>query len=57
MPRALGCYFHLAADLRGSARSLADRFIYGAPVSAPLLFADLAALLGWRPGEEAVAGP
>ena len=32
------------ADLRSPAGSLWDRFLYGAPLFAPLLFADLATL-------------
>jgi hypothetical protein len=40
----LGFGLHVAADLRRPAALLADRFVYGAPMFAPLLFADLAAL-------------
>jgi hypothetical protein len=40
----LGFYYHVAADLRGPAPSLLDNVIYGAPVLAPLLFPNLAAL-------------
>ncbi len=40
----LGAYFHVMADLRASAPRLVDRFLYGAPLFAPLLFADLAML-------------
>lgn len=39
-----GFVFHLAADLQGVMPELADRFIYGAPVFAPLLFCDIAIL-------------
>ena len=43
-----GFYFHFSANLHAAGGSLRDRFIFGAPVFAPLLFADLAilALLG-----------
>lgn len=40
----LGFYFHARADLQGPAESLMDNIIFGAPVFAPLLFADLALL-------------
>jgi hypothetical protein len=40
----LGFYFHLAADLRGSAPSLFENVVYGAPVFVPLLFPDLVLL-------------
>lgn len=40
----LGFYLHAMADLRSPAESLWDRFLYGAPLFAPLLFADLAML-------------
>ena len=40
----LGFYLHAMADLRSPAGSLWDRFLYGAPLFAPLLFADLAML-------------
>ena len=40
----LGFYLHVMADLRSPAGSLWDRFLYGAPLFAPLLFADLAML-------------
>ena len=40
----LGFYLHVAADLRAPAASLWERFLYGAPLFAPLLFADLALL-------------
>lgn len=39
-----GFLLHVTADLRGTAVSFLDRFVYGAPTFAPLLFADLAAL-------------
>lgn len=40
----LGFYLHVMADLRAAAASVRERFLYGAPVFAPLLFADLALL-------------
>ena len=40
----LGFYLHVAANLRSPAGTLWDRFLYGAPLFAPLLFADLAML-------------
>jgi hypothetical protein len=40
----LGFYLHVAADLRAEAASLRQRFLYGAPIFAPLLFANLALL-------------
>ncbi len=40
----LGFYLHVAADLKAPAASLWDRFLYSAPIFAPLLFADLALL-------------
>lgn len=40
----VGFFLHVAADLRAPHASLAHRFLYGAPVFAPLLFADLATL-------------
>jgi len=40
----LGFAFHAMADLQGPADSIRDNFIYGAPVFAPLLFADIAIL-------------
>jgi hypothetical protein len=42
----LGAYLHLTANLRMPAESLRDRLLYGAPLFAPLLFADLAMLAG-----------
>ncbi len=44
----LGFVLHATADIHGPADSIRDNFIYGAPVFAPLLFANLAilALLG-----------
>jgi hypothetical protein len=50
----LGCYYHTAANLRGPSPSLFEKFVYGAPALAPLLFPNLVllALLGlwvwWR---------
>ena len=59
----LGFYFHVRANLAYPAASLTERFLYGAPAFAPLLFADLAllALLAfWAltrvPGEGQAAG-
>jgi hypothetical protein len=40
----LGLVLHLHADLRHSGERLQDRLIYGAPVFAPMLFADIALL-------------
>ena len=40
----LGFGLHLAADLRGPAPEVVQNVIYGAPVFAPLLFANLALL-------------
>jgi hypothetical protein len=40
----LGFGLHIAADLKAPAASLWDRLLYGAPLFAPLLFADLALL-------------
>jgi hypothetical protein len=40
----LGFYLHVRGNLRNQADSLWDTFIYGAPIFAPLLFADLALL-------------
>lgn len=57
----LGFYLHVRADLAAPATSLWDRFLYGAPAFAPLLFADLAllAVLGlWAQARELdVAAP
>ncbi len=49
----VGAWMHLQANMHAPAGSLRDRFVYGAPIFAPLLFADIAilALLGlWRLG-------
>ena len=40
----LGFYLHLTGDLQSAELSIRDKFIYGAPVFAPLLFVDLALL-------------
>ena len=40
----VGFYFHLAADVSGLSASLFENFVHGAPVFAPLMFVDLAAL-------------
>ncbi len=40
----LGFYLHLQGNLANRADSLWDTFVFGAPIFAPLLFADLAAL-------------
>jgi len=50
----LGFALHLWADAHRQAARLADRFIYGAPAFAPLLFADLAVLAAiglWARGD------
>jgi hypothetical protein len=41
---AAGFLLHLRGNLRGPGRTLWDRFLYGAPIFAPLLFANLAVL-------------
>jgi hypothetical protein len=40
----LGFVLHAVADLRSASPRLVDRFVFGAPAFAPLLFADLALL-------------
>ena len=40
----LGFWYHLDADLHGSAASPWDNFVYGTPVLAPMLFPNLALL-------------
>jgi len=40
----LGFFFHVRADVGGRADELFDNLVYGAPVFAPLLFANLALL-------------
>ncbi|AKV00378.1 hypothetical protein AKJ09_07041 [Labilithrix luteola] len=40
----LGFVLHSLASLSGSAASFIDRFVYGAPAFAPMLFADVALL-------------
>ena len=42
----LGFGLHLRANLMKPAASMLDRFLYGAPIFAPLLFANLAILAG-----------
>jgi hypothetical protein len=42
----LGFAFHLIGDLTGPSGGLRDKFLYGAPVFAPLLFPNLALLAG-----------
>jgi hypothetical protein len=42
----LGFALHGLANLSGSGPSLRDRFLYGAPIFAPLLFVNLALLAG-----------
>jgi len=42
----IGFALHLRGNLEQSAPSLWDRFLYGAPIFAPLLFANLAILAG-----------
>ncbi len=46
----LGFLLHARADWLGAAQPLRDRLLYGAPIFAPLLFADLAllAVIGLR---------
>ena len=58
----IGAWMHLQADLHAPAESLRDRIVYGAPIFAPLLFADIAILallglwcLGVAPPSERVA--
>jgi len=41
---AAGFVFHLRGNLANPGRTLWDRFLYGAPIFAPLLFANLAVL-------------
>jgi len=41
---AVGFVLHLLADLHGPGPTLWDNILYGAPIFAPLLFADLAVL-------------
>lgn len=43
---AIGFALHLRANLVRPAANLLDRFLYGAPIFAPLLFANLAILAG-----------
>ena len=40
----LGFVLHILADLRGVSESLWNNLIFGAPIFAPLLFANLAIL-------------
>ncbi len=42
----VGLAFHLTADMHHPGVGLRDRLIYGAPVFAPMLFADIALLAG-----------
>jgi hypothetical protein len=42
----LGFYYHLASNLHGVSSQMADNFLYGSPVFAPLLFPNLALLGG-----------
>ena len=58
----LGFYFHVAPVFRETAGTLWNRIVYGAPVFAPMLFADLAVLaalglwsLGDRPTPQLTA--
>lgn len=55
----LGSALHAAADLQAPTRSLWDRFVYGSPVFAPMLFADLAllAIIALRALDQARALP
>lgn len=43
---AIGFALHLRANLARPATNVLDRFLYGAPIFAPLLFANLALLAG-----------
>lgn len=57
-----GSVYHVIANLRGPAKNWSENFIYGAPIFAPLLFANLALLacIGLWPlwkSEQAGAGP
>jgi hypothetical protein len=55
----LGFYYHTAANLRGPSPSRFDNFVYGAPAMAPLLFPNLALLVGiglWRLRDHLPAG-
>jgi hypothetical protein len=40
----VGFYLHVRADLRAPGPTWVDRVVYGAPISAPLLFVDLVTL-------------
>jgi hypothetical protein len=40
----LGFYLHFRGNMKNQSGSLWDTFIFGAPIFAPLLFADLALL-------------
>jgi len=42
-----GRILHLIVVVRSAMDSLWDRVVYGAPLFAPLLFADLAAIIGF----------
>lgn len=62
----LGFVLHVAGNLQRPLERVSDRFLFGAPVFAPLLFTDLAALGAialWataraaRPGPDAPAAP
>ena len=53
----LGFVLHVTASVGGPADSLKDRIVYGAPIFAPLLFANIAILAAvglWRLRAEAV---
>jgi len=55
-----GSVYHVIANLRGPAKNWSDNFIYGAPIFAPLLFANLALLacIGlWPMWKSAELGP
>ncbi len=41
----VGAYLHVAGNLESPTASLWERFVYGAPAFAPLLFADIAVLV------------
>jgi len=40
----LGAFFHIEYNLTGQGAILGERFIHGAPILAPLLYANMAAL-------------
>ena len=54
----IGFVLHAEANMQGPSANLVDNFVFGAPVFAPLLFANLAllALIGlygiWRQAQQ-----